>query len=112
MMMEALHSSETSVLTEATRLNIAEGCVLHSHCGENLKSYKTINNIQKCDNESQRTTRCHVPENSILQSHDHMKLKSQDNMGYVFMRQNCNSQKQENASKSVSPYSFEQSVAV
>jgi hypothetical protein len=37
-MMETLLSFETSVLTIATRLNISEDGVLHSHRRENLKS--------------------------------------------------------------------------
>jgi hypothetical protein len=38
-MMETLRSSETSVLTSVTRRNVAEDGILHSHRGENLKSY-------------------------------------------------------------------------
>jgi hypothetical protein len=39
LMMEALSSSETSIITRVTRRNIPEDDILYSHRRENLKSY-------------------------------------------------------------------------
>jgi hypothetical protein len=43
---EELSSSETTVLTRATRRNISEDTILHSHRGENLKSYIVISSLR------------------------------------------------------------------
>jgi hypothetical protein len=45
LMMEALSSSETSVLARATRRDFPEDTIHHSHRRENLKSYNGSNNI-------------------------------------------------------------------
>jgi hypothetical protein len=47
LMMEALRSSETSVLARGTRRDIPEDAILYSHRSENLKSYE----VKSCQDQ-------------------------------------------------------------
>jgi hypothetical protein len=79
LIMEALSSSETSVLTRATRFNIPENAILHSHRHENLKSYIALTSWSLWRRRDVSPVRYelsfHIPEDGIL--HSQMPWKPQ-----------------------------------
>jgi hypothetical protein len=80
MMMEALSSSETPVLTRATRRSIQEDAILHSLLRENLKSYIALTGwtLYRRRNVSpvKYELGFYIPEDAILHSHRRENLKS------------------------------------
>jgi hypothetical protein len=79
-MIEALYSTEMSVLTRATLRNIPEVDILHSPRGEILKSYIALTGwalYRRC-NVSPMTygLGLYIPEGDILPSHRRENLKS------------------------------------
>jgi hypothetical protein len=79
LMMEAIRSSETLVLTRATRRNIAEHGILHSHCRENLRSYKALTRsslYRRYVSPVRYELGFYILEDDILHSHRREYLKS------------------------------------
>jgi hypothetical protein len=64
---EVVCSSETSVLTRATRRKIPENGILHSHRRENLKSYIALTGWRSNVFPVRYELGFHIPEDGILQ---------------------------------------------
>jgi hypothetical protein len=77
---EAPRSSETSVLTRATRRNIPEDTIIHSHRSESRKSYIALTGwtLYRRSNVSpvKYELGSYIPEGDILHSHRRENLKS------------------------------------
>jgi hypothetical protein len=76
LMKEALSSSETLFLTRATRRNIPEDAILHSHRHENLKSYIALTGWRHNVSPVRYELGFYIPVDDILHSHRHENLKS------------------------------------
>jgi hypothetical protein len=80
LMMETLSSSETSVLTRATRRNIPEDDILHIHRREHLKSYRALTGWTLSWRRNVSPVKYelgfYIPEDDILHSHCRENLKS------------------------------------
>jgi hypothetical protein len=78
LMMEALSSSEMSVLTRATRRNIPEDAIFHSHRREKLESYMALSDWSLAEtyvSPVKYELGFYIPEDDIL-SHCRENLKS------------------------------------
>jgi hypothetical protein len=79
LMMEAKCSSETSVLTRATRRHIPEDDILHSHRHESLKSYIALTGWILYRRSNIFPVRYelgfHIPEDAILHCHRRENIK-------------------------------------
>jgi hypothetical protein len=78
--MEGIRSSETSVLTTATRRNITEDGILHSHRREYLKSYTALSGWALLRRRNVFPVRYelgfYIPKDGILHSHRRENLSS------------------------------------
>jgi hypothetical protein len=80
LMMEAIRSSEATVLTRATRRHNSEYGILYSHRRKNLKSYTALNGWALWWRWNVSPVRYelgfHIPEDGILHSHRRENLRS------------------------------------